>query len=313
MTFYEILMTRIVFFGMPGLFSKIPFHSLIEAEANICAVVVPTEIPGLKTLPQQVKPRRPEPAEIPLLTTPMPETIIHLAWQHNIPVWEVGRLTHEKTLALLRQFQPDLICVACFPYLFPSALLNLPQFGCLNLHPSLLPAYRGPTPLFWICHQGERRTGVTLHFLDDGVDSGDIVSQITFALPDGISESDLTRRCASEGAILLVEAIQQLAKGPLPRQPQSEQGSSHYPAPMEEDLHIPTTWSARRAFNFLRGANTWPLTIDMGQTKIKVNIALSYSNHQTLPQTYTFHQDEFWIQFTPGVLRVKGDLAIDLT
>lgn len=302
-------MNRIVFFGMTGLFSKLPFERLIEAGVNICAVVVPGERPGLKALPNQVKPPPSQPAEIPLLISYRQETIIHLAWQHDIPVWEVGKLRDKNTAALLKRLQPDLICVACFPYIFPSFLLNLPRYGCLNLHPSRLPAYRGPTPLFWICRQGEDQTGVTLHFLDEGVDSGDIVSQITFACPDGISELELTRRCASAGATLLVGAVQQLEKGPLPRRPQAEQESSYYPAPGEADLHIPTTWPARRAFNFLRGANTWPLTIDMGQTEVKVDAALSYSNHQILPRAYTTQQDEIWVQFAPGVLRVKGNLT----
>jgi methionyl-tRNA formyltransferase len=299
-------MKRILFFGMRGLFSKIPFESLIQAGADICAVIVPAESPGLKSWPRRVDPPPPAPSDLPLFTPYLQESIVHLAWQHHIPVWEVRKLGHKKTLTILAGLQPDLICVVCFPYIFPPTLLQLPRDGCVNLHPSLLPAYRGPTPLFWVMRQGETQTGVTLHFLDEGVDSGDIISQVAFALPEGISELELTRRCALEGAALLVEAVQQLESGPLPRRPQSDQRSSYFPAPSAADLRIPPTWPARRAFNFLRGANTWPLTLDLSESEVIVAEALSYDDRQRLSDPFIVHADEVWVQFTPGVLKVRG-------
>jgi methionyl-tRNA formyltransferase len=234
------------------------------------------------------------------------QSVIHLAWNRQIPVWEVASLAGADTLALLGSLQPDLISVACFPYIFPPALLELPRSGCLNLHPSLLPAYRGPDPLFWIARQDERITGVTLHILDRGVDSGDIVAQTRFDRPDGLSGAALERRCAEEGAELLLKALEQLDQsGQLPRHPQPKAGASYFPWPTEADYVIPTHWPARRAFNFIRGAEGWPLAIAVGEKKLPVRSALSYSVEQTLAQPYHIFGNDAWIQFQPGVLRVK--------
>ncbi len=167
---------------------------------------------------------------LPLLPIEQQENIVQLAWRHNLPVWTVDTLNHVDVLTFLTDLNPDLICVVCFPYLFPKALLVLPPQGCLNIHPSLLPAYRGPDPLYWILQHGLDRTGVTLHFLDESLDTGDIVFQTAFDLPKGISEMALSDRCAIEGAALLAEAIRHLKNGSLPRQPQATKGASYYPS-----------------------------------------------------------------------------------
>jgi methionyl-tRNA formyltransferase len=233
-------------------------------------------------------------------------------------------------LALLADLQPDLIVVACFPYIFPPTLLELPRYGCLNLHPSLLPAYRGPLPLFWMARQGERRAGVTLHFLDEALDTGDIVAQTAFDWPDGISGVDLERRCAEEGAKLLPAALQQLAQGgELPRRPQPQQGSSYFSWPTQQDFVIPTHWEARRAFNFLRAAVDWPLVIEVGEEmrrrggeeagrqggeeagrrggeeRFLIRAAVSFDTQAALDQPCLVRDDELWVKFTPGVLRAK--------
>jgi methionyl-tRNA formyltransferase len=232
--------------------------------------------------------------------------IVHLAWARQIPVWEVGSLAGPATRAVLAELQPDLISVVCFPYVFPPALLELPRYGCINLHPSLLPAYRGPAPLFWIARQDERNTGVTLHFLDRGVDTGDIVAQVRFEREDGLSEAELEQQCAGEGAALLLEAVQRLEAGrPLPRSPQPEVDASYFPWPGEVDYLISTDWPARRAFNFLRGAAKWPLRIKTETAEFVVRTATSYSPDQKLEQPFLLFGDEVWVQFQPGVLRAR--------
>ncbi|MEM7034906.1 MAG: formyltransferase family protein, partial [Chloroflexota bacterium] len=164
--------------------------------------------------------------------------------------------------------------------------------------------YRGPTPLFWIAHQGEERSGVTLHFLDEGIDSGDIVTQVEFDLPLGISEFDLTMLCADYGATLLVEALQDVLVASLPRRPQRN-GGRYFLAPSQTDFEIDTTWPAQRAFRFLRGANRWPLTIKTGDTDIIVDTALDYLPEAQLAQPILVTKDECWLQMTPGVLKIR--------
>jgi methionyl-tRNA formyltransferase len=297
---------QIVFFGMLGQFSTISLAELLAGEANICAVVIPANQTRKQQPPRLIEPQPATASTLPIIDPYLERNIVHLAWAHQIPVWEVGSLANPATLALMTRLQPDVINVACFPYIFPPALLELPRYGCLNLHPSLLPAYRGPAPLFWIARQDERLSGVTLHFLDRGVDSGDIVAQASFERPDGISETELERRCAEAGAALLLEAIRQLDQGKtLPRQPQPESQASYFPWPGEADYVVPTRWSARRAFNFLRGAAQWPLRVEIDHLELYIRIAISYSSEQTLTQSYFLYGDEAWIQFQPGVVRAK--------
>lgn len=305
---------------MQGILSLPPLQTLLETGVEVSAVVIPASRTATLPLPRRVEPPRPAPSDLPIINSPVNPSIIHLAWAHQIPVWQVGPLAEPQTLALLAGLQADLMVVACFSSIFPPALLKLPRYGCLNLHPSLLPAYRGPLPLFWMAHQGERWAGVTLHFLDEGMDTGDIVAQTAFDWPEGISLADLERRCAAEGAQLLLAAVQQLVEvGELPRRPQPEEGSSYFSWPSAEDFYVPTDWDARRAFNFLRLAGDWPVMVEVKGHKVDggarrkggekqffpVRAAISYDPAQVLGRAYLVQDDELWVQFNPGILKVK--------
>lgn len=292
---------RLIYFGMTGRFSVAPLKALLNAGVEVGAVITPAPPNSPAAAPRRLD--SPPAADLPLLTFNPEQNIIELARLRHVPVWSVGNLRHAPTLALLGKLQPDLIVVACFPCLFPPQLLALPRYGCLNLHPSLLPAYRGPEPLFWIARNNEPVSGVTLHFLDRGIDSGDIVSQLSFARPEGMTGAELEQRCAQEGAGLLLNAARQLAAGPLPRHPQPDEGGSYYARPRRDDFIIPTSWPAQRAFNFLRGAEAWPLVIDTGDRRFPIRIAKSYAGHQTLDRPYILLGNELWVQFQPGVLR----------
>src|SRR5438067_10696883 len=197
---------RVLFFGMEGRFSRAPLAALLVAELEVCAVVVPRPagVAGdgapLRVLP----PPERRPRELPLATAASEPTIVGLAWAHGVPVLEVGRLAHPETLTALHDLRPDVLCVACFPRLLPRELLDLARHGGLNVHPSLLPAYRGPAPLFWVFHghtshspsastslpvrsastdarpgahlwlpnEGLGNAGVTVHVLDERADTG---------------------------------------------------------------------------------------------------------------------------------------------
>lgn len=299
-------MLRIVFFGMNGLFSMAPLEQLIRAGVEVVAVVVPVTWPTTEPLPRRLEPRAAGSSDLPVINSYIEHNIVHIAWEYHIPVWEVGTLANKPTLELLSGLRPDLITVACFPHIFPPALLQLPPYGCLNLHPSLLPAYRGPAPLFWMARNGEQTAGVTLHFLNEGIDSGDIVNQTSFAWPDGVPGKELDRQCSNEGARLLAAAVRQLKRGEaLPRSPQPREQASYYSWPAQEHFRIPTSWQARHAFNFLRAAGEWPLIIDVSEERYFVRSAIGYAVDQNLGQPYIRHNDELWVQFNPGVLQIQ--------
>ncbi len=299
---------RLIFFGMLGQFSLIPLDTLLKGEVEIAAVIVPTNQATPNQTPHQLIPASVSGDNItlPLVNPYLERNIVHTAWTHDISVWEISRLNDPKTQQLLIDLQPDLIVIACFPYLVPPAILQLPRYGCLNLHPSLLPAYRGPEPLFWIAYHDERLTGITLHFLDTTLDSGDIVAQTTLERPDGLSGQELDRRCAEAGAELLLTAVEKLEHSrPLPRQPQVEIKASYFPRPTEADFAVSTQWPARRAYNFICGAESWSLVIDAGDKQYCIRVAKSFSTEQTLEQPYILLGDELWVQCQPGVLRLK--------
>ena len=290
---------------MSGHFSIPPLNALLATDVEVCAVIVPATRPDSRPLPRRLDPPPPVPSDLPILNPQFERNMLHLAWDNHCPVWEVGPLSDRRTLEMLAELRPDLIVVACFPRLFPAPLLRLPRDGCLNLHPSLLPAYRGPVPLFWMARHGETQAGVTLHFLDEGLDTGDIVAQTALPWPDGLTEAELTARCAEAGAELLQATVNQLGQGQtLPRRPQPELGSSYFPYPSPEDFTIPTRWPARRAFNFLRAAASWPLLIAVGEECTPIRVAISYESDRVLDQPYQGDGTRLHIQFEPGVLTV---------
>jgi methionyl-tRNA formyltransferase len=247
---------KAIFFGMECRFSRPTLAALLAVGIDVRAVVVPrprSVRAGASGAPiRRLEPPRPARGlALPAVSTE--RSILGLAGAASVPVFEVGRLAHEETLAVLRDPRPDVIVVACFPRLLPPALLDLPRHGALNVHPSLLPAYRGPQPLFWIFHDGLEHAGVTVHLMDSGADTGDIMAQQPLALPDGISYAGAEQRCAEVGARLVVEAARGLDTGTLARRPQPGVGISYAPAPRPEDFVVAPDWSARRAFNFTRG------------------------------------------------------------
>jgi methionyl-tRNA formyltransferase len=283
---------------MGGAFSAIPMKSLLEQHIDVCAVVTP----GLAPSPSDWSGRM----YIPLAgASRAPETIASLAREHAIPVEYVRQLNAAPTLARLAAYRPDVILVACFPYVFPPALLQIPRLGCLNLHPSLLPAYRGPAPLFWQFRQGERQTGVTLHVVDERLDAGDILLQASVPLRDGLTGPEAEALLAEQGGQLMLEALDLLGQDALTPRKQDESGSSYFPWPAEQDFQISTQWPAQRAFNFIRGTQEWGCAYEIviERQRFPVHRAVSYSAHQELDNPYVLIGRELWVQFVPGVLR----------
>ncbi|MFO7679537.1 MAG: formyltransferase family protein, partial [Chloroflexota bacterium] len=178
---------NVLFFGMLGEFSRLVLQALLEAGFAAVGVVVPAENGGVPI--RELKPVTAASAGSGLAfqLRPAQANIVHLAWQRGIPVYEVSRLAAPETRQTLAELRPDVACVACFNKRIPAALLALPRHGFLNVHPSLLPHFRGPAPLFWTFRAGVQETGITIHFMDEGLDSGDIALQAPLTLPDGVS------------------------------------------------------------------------------------------------------------------------------
>ncbi len=285
----------------------IALRAMLSRGANVVGVVTFDAAASADT----VRRLHPEPvSDIPLLPR-TPLNSIALAFENHIPAFSLRSFSSPN---FLYDLSPDLICVACFPKLLPSSWLTIPKQGCLNLHPSLLPDYRGIAPMFWQFYYGETHTGVTLHFMDDGADTGDIVAQREIKFPDGITAREADRLTAHAGAELLIDALNQDS---IPRKPQPAVGATLAvapiratarvaPTPKQKDRLIPTSWSARRAFNFIRGADEWgPFEIDVNDERIKVREALSYTLGERMENVIEEKGGATKIQFVDGILTVR--------
>ncbi len=298
---------RVLFFGMTGMLSRIPLAILLNGGVNVCGIAVPASVLPPYILPKHGRhPLTPSPHHPLTSSPPHPITIpgiLELAAQRQLPVYPVGRLKEADTLDMLTAVAPDLICVSCFNQIFPPPLLALPRLGCLNVHPSRLPHFRGPSPLFWVFHEGQPETAVTVHFMDAGIDTGDIALQASLALPDGVSGAQTEQMAAERGGRLLLAAIRLLTNGRLPRHPQTEPGS-YFPIPAAGDFRLDVNWPAQRAFNFMRGTAEWarPYPISVAGHELVLRTAVSFDPDQVLPQPLLWHGRTVSIQFNPGVL-----------
>lgn len=274
---------RALFLGMSGNFSPPSLLSLLESGVEVCAVVLPARDrpagqPALRPLerPAQARPM------LPVLQSSLHNSIVIIAWKRHIPVWEVASMSAPDTINLFSQYQPDILCVACFSRYIPRAILDIPRLGCLNVHPSLLPDNRGPDPLFWTFHDGHHETGVTIHRMDERLDTGPIVAWQKISVPDGITYAQLEAECAALAGKLLAQSLWQLYHGTAILTPQDESKSSYLPMPSEKDyVVVAAEWEARRVYNFIRGVATRgrPVTLVSDDKSIQVMDAVSY-NHE---------------------------------
>lgn len=283
---------------MRGAFSRSVLQALLDAGHVPTAVLI--DVPGQTTLQRLAPPAAV--SHLPLATPFLAESAIQLAWSHAIPAYAAGRIDADAA-RLIADLAPDVAAVACFTQRIPTAVLDLPPHGFLNVHPSLLPALRGPSPLFWALRLGLARTGVTVHRMDAGLDTGPIAAQAPLALPDGIDGPQADARLAALGGRLLVGVLREVAAGAAVLRPQPT-GGSHFPRPGAADFVLDPGWTARRAFNFMRGTADWqrpfPLTI-AGRTLL-LRKALAFDGEATQPEAVVTRNGTLSIRFRQGVL-----------
>jgi methionyl-tRNA formyltransferase len=197
-----------------------------------------------------------KPKDRDLKLSPSPVKI--LAEKLNLPVLQPLKARDEKFISKLRELKPDLLVVVAYGQILPQTLLDVPKFGCVNVHTSLLPKYRGAAPIQWAIADGEAETGVTIMKMDAGLDTGPILSmRRTPILPDDDSQI-LHDRLAQLGAELLVETIPGYVAGKIQPQPQPAEGSTYAAKIKKEDAHIEWNQPAQKIWNRLRAFTPWP-------------------------------------------------------
>lgn len=168
------------------------------------------------------------------------------------PRFAVRSLRDASALPKLMATEPDLITVACFPWLIPAELVGTATLAAINVHPSLLPRWRGADPLFWTFHAGDTESGVTLHLLDAAFDTGPILDQRTVTIDAGESLPSLERRLAAIGGSLLIDLARTLPELPDLR-PQDEAHATQAPIPDAAARTIDASWTVDRARRFVSG------------------------------------------------------------
>ena len=181
-----------------------------------------------------------------------------LALEHGIPVIQAQTLKSSEVLEKLASLQPELIIVAAFGYILPPAVLSLPRFACLNVHPSLLPRHRGPSPVANTILCGDELAGVTIMLMDSGMDTGPILAQGKVGISFMDTTGSLSSRLADVGAKLLLEVLPDWLGGKLEPQAQAESQATYSKLTTSEDAEIDWHLSAVELWRRVRAYNPWP-------------------------------------------------------
>ena len=248
---------KIVFMGTPD-FAVPSLQALLDAGHTVC---------GVYTQPDKPVGRK-------QILTPPPVKV--LAQEHSIPVYQPLTFKDEAAVEQLRQLAPEMIVVAAYGRLLPKAVLELPPYGCINVHGSLLPKYRGAAPIQWAVLNGDPVTGVTAMYMAEGLDTGDMLLKKEVEIGPNETSGELFDRLATLGAELIVDTVAGLEKGLLRRQPQDEALATHTKK-IDKSLS-PVDWSrtAREIHNQVRGLSPWPVAQTMFRGK-------TLKLHKTLP------------------------------
>jgi methionyl-tRNA formyltransferase len=231
---------NVLFLGTPG-FATPSLEAILDSRHLVQAVLTPPDRPRGRS------------------GTPRPCAVKGVALAHGIPVMQPGRVNDPATYGVVRELSPDVAVVVAFGRILSGRFLELPRHGCLNVHASLLPAYRGAAPIQWALVHGEVETGVTTMQLDEGMDTGDILLQRRTTIDPGETAVELAARLARLGAALIVETLDQLEEGTLEPTPQPAVGVSRAPLLRPEDGRIEWDRDAATIVNLVRGLQPWPL------------------------------------------------------
>ena len=233
---------RIVFMGTPE-FAVPSLNALLEAGHQVCGVFCQPD----KPVGRHQNKLQPPPVKV-------------VAQEHDIPVFQPTKLRDGTALAQLQEWNPELIVVAAYGRILPDEILHLPPKGCINVHSSLLPRYRGAAPIHWAIVNGDEETGVTIMDMATELDAGDIISQVKTPIDSEETVEMLHDRLAQLGGALLVQTVADIAAGTAVRTKQEASQVTY--APMLSRALSPINWkrTAKEIHNQVRGLVPWPAT-----------------------------------------------------
>ena len=230
---------KIVFLGTPD-FSVGALEALIAAGHEVTAVV---------TQPDKAKGRSGQ-----MQFPPVKEC----ALKHNIPVFQPVKVKAPESVEQLQKYEADIFVVAAFGQIVSKEILTMPRLGCVNIHASLLPKYRGASPINWCIINGEKETGVTIMQMDEGIDTGDILTTTKIPIADDETAESLFEKLSKAGAELIVDTLPKLERGEITPMKQNDAESSHTKMMSKSLGEIDWNKSAVEIERLVRGLNSWP-------------------------------------------------------
>lgn len=230
---------NIIFAGTPE-FSVPALEKLHEAGHNIDLVI--TQQDRRKGRGKKLQP------------TPVKEKALEL----GLEVFQPSNINSKESLDYIKSFNPDVIVVIAYGQIFKEEVLNLPKYGCINIHASLLPKYRGAAPINWVLINGEDETGVTIMQMEKGLDTGDMYYKKKIAIKNTDDSEDIHDKLSSLGAEAIVESLEDIISGKLKGEKQDDSKSSYSPMIYKETGHIDWNKNAEDIYNLIRGVKPWP-------------------------------------------------------
>lgn len=230
---------NIVFMGTPE-FAAYSLKKLIDSRHNVVGVIT--------------QPDRPKGRGLKVISSPVKD----IAVENNIPCFQPERPKDTEFVSTLRNLKADAIVVVAYGHIISKDILNIPPFGCINIHASLLPKYRGAAPVNWAIINGETRTGITTMFMDEKMDTGDTLLQKEIPLLSAYTAKDLEIRLTLLGAELLIETLKGLKNKSIKPTPQDHTKATYAPKLKKEDGLIDWRKSSKEIHNLVRGVDPWP-------------------------------------------------------
>ena len=259
---------RVVFMGTPDI-------------AAVCLNQILSD--GFEVVGVYTQPDRPKGRGMKMVFSPVKE----LAIRHGIPVFQPDTFKDESAVEQLRALQPDVVAVVAYGRILPQRVLDIPAKGCVNIHASILPQYRGSAPNQWAVLDGLKETGVTAQHMVLKMDAGDVIDVAKTPIGENETAGELLDRLAVLGADLLSRTLKRFAAGSVRGVPQEEQKVSF--APMLDKSMCPIDWSqtAQRVHDKVRGLHPWPVaTAEIQGTKFKIHqTVLTGENTDAAPGT----------------------------
>lgn len=228
---------RILFMGTPDI-ARESLDNLYNEGFEICGVVT--------------APDRPAGRGMKLIASPVKE----YALDKNLKIFQPEKIVNNNEFKdEIRELKPDLVCVVAYGVILPKSFLKIPPLGCINLHPSMLPNYRGPAPIQWAVLNGDKKTGATIMYLNEKMDAGDIIKQQEVEIGEDETTGELWEKLSKIGSKLLVKTLKNIEAGKIERTPQPEEFTL---APMLNKEMARIDWNTKTSYeikNLVRGLN----------------------------------------------------------